>query len=695
MLSTTERLIFILLNVICIVAAYNTFSDMFMVINRGQGTLHWNELPRRLWDGFWALITQGNIIRHRKWSSIFHWFIALAFLFYFLVNAVDVAAGFIDFHTDDFGPIGWVYRLIADVLSVFGLAGVVYFMVRRFVFDDKALRVRDNVKLHPKAKEGVRTDSLIVIVFILLHLGFRFIGESFHVAQEFITAGHYDLWQPFASTLSVVWLSLAGAYEVGPEGLEAAYQQFEFWIHFSWWTALGLILLILPYFPYTKHAHFFMGPINYVTKKDRGALGALDALNFEDESIEQFGANTLTDLSKSQVLDAFACIMCNRCQEVCPAYNTGKELSPAALEINKRYYIKDHMHDIAMGMETAPLLDYAISESAVWACTSCAACVDICPVGNEPMIDILDMRRDMMLMQDSFPHELQVAYRGMERSGNPWNNPDSRMGWTEPLPFKVPTVRENKEFEVLFWVGCAGAFDPSAQKTARAVATILHSAGVSFAVLGDQETCTGDSARRSGNEYLFYEMANSNINTLNSYKVNERMIVTSCPHCFTSLGSEYKELGGDYKVMHHTQMIADLVGRGKLTLKDNVLDSVTFHDPCYLGRHNHIYDDPRTALKQAGATLMEMKRTKSNSFCCGAGGAQMWKEEEHGDEAVNINRFNEAQETGAETVAVGCPFCAQMMNDANDAAGAPMQVKDVAELVVEAMDKEALGVAAD
>ena len=676
MLSTTERLVFILLNVICIVAAYNTFTDMFAIINRGQGTLHWNELPRRAWHGLAALVTQGNIIRHRKWSSIFHWFIAMAFLFFFLVNAVDVSLGFIEFDTADFGIAGDLYRLIADVLSVFGLAGVVYFLVRRFGANDKALTVRENVKLHPKAREGVRSDSLIVIVFILLHLGFRFLGESFHIAQ----AGHSDVWQPFANLVSNLWVTY-------PTNI------LEFLIHFSWWTALGLILIILPYFPYTKHAHFFMGPINYFTRKDRGALGSLDRLDFEDESVEQFGVNTLTDLGKSQVLDAFACIMCNRCQEVCPAYNTGKELSPAALEINKRYYIKDNMSALANGEEALPLLDFAISESAVWACTSCAACIDICPVGNEPMIDILDIRRDLVLMQDNFPAELQQAYRGMERAGNPWNNPDSRMGWAEPLPFKVPTVQENKEFEVLFWVGCAGAFDPNAQKVARSVATVLHSAGVSFAVLGDQETCTGDSARRSGNEYLFNEMATSNVETLNSHKVNERMIVTSCPHCFTSIGSEYKEFGGDFKVMHHTQMIADLVGRGKLTLKEDVLESVTFHDPCYLGRHNGIYDSPRDALLQAGATLLEMKNSKSDSFCCGAGGAQMWKEEEHGTEAVSEKRFEEALETGAKTVAVGCPFCAQMMNDANVSAGSPMEVKDVAELVVEAMVETA--VAAD
>jgi Fe-S oxidoreductase len=216
---------------------------------------------------------------------------------------------------------------------------------------------------------------------------------------------------------------------------------------------------------------------------------------------------------------------------------------------------------------------------------------------------------------------------------------------------------------------------------------VLNAAGVSFAVLGDEETCTGDPARRAGAEHIFFEMASGNIETLNNYKVNERKMVTSCPHCLHTIGKEYKALGGDYKVYHHTQMIADLVGKGKLTLRNDVLETVTFHDPCYFGRHNGIYDDPRLALQQAGATLLEMDRHGSNSFCCGAGGAQMWKEEEHGTEAVNLNRFAEAEATGAKTLAVGCPFCAQMMNDANDQAGAPMVVKDVAQLVVEAMKK--------
>ena len=409
-------------------------------------------------------------------------------------------------------------------------------------------------------------------------------------------------------------------------------------------------------------------------------------LDFEDEEIEQFGAATLFDLEQTKIVDAFACIMCNRCQEVCPAYNTGKELSPAAIEINKRYHIRENMAEFANGAEdTVPLLDFAISESALWACTACGHCIDICPVGNTPMLDIMDMRRDQVLMASAFPSELKGAFVGMERMGNPWQSTDDRMAWAEPLEFDVPTVEENPDFEYLLWVGCAGAFNPDAQEVVRAVATIMHHADISFAVLGDAETCTGDSARRAGNEYLYYEMALGNIETLNAAGADKKRIVTSCPHCFTTIGKEYGELGGHYTVFHHTQLISDLVGRGKLRLNGSKLESVTYHDPCYLGRHNGVIAEPRDALAQAGATLLEMERSGKDSFCCGAGGAQYWKEEEHGTEAVNANRFAEAQSTGATTLAVGCPFCATMMSDANREKGEPMQVKDVAQVVLEAM----------
>jgi Fe-S oxidoreductase len=680
MLTLTEKILFILLAGGMSWLAWQSFSRMFRIIGRGQGpdTIPFDEIPRRLATLVISLFNQGRILRNRTISSLFHYGIAWGFIFYGLVNVVDLLEGFLptSWHLWSAANNFWwgnLFRLLADILTISVLAGVLYFLLRRFVVRDPVLKIRDNVKQMPAVRAGgISQDSLIVGLFILIHVGARYTSVSAHIAKS-----GADLWQPFGSLYAAL---------LGSGGfLNAA--TFNALHHLGWWLALGTILLFLPYFPYTKHAHLFMGPINFATRPERGALGAMHAVSFEDESNEKFGVKTLTDLSQTQILDAFACIMCNRCQEACPAYNTGKELSPAALEINKRYFIRENFVDLANGGEdTIPLLDYAISESAVWACTSCGACNEVCPVGNEPLHDIMELRRAQVLMEDSYPHELTNAFQGIERRGNPWGATNSRLEWAQSLPFAVPTVDQNPDFEYLFWVGCAGAFDPDAQRVARAVATILNAAGVSYAVLGTQESCTGDAARRAGNEYLFHEMATQNIELLDSYEVNTRRIVTSCPHCLTTLGVEYRELGGHYKVYHHTQLIADLIGRGKLRLNENRLEHITFHDPCFLGRHNGIYDDPRRALELAGATLLEMDLNRADGFCCGAGGAQVWKEEEHGTATVNETRYKQAEATGAKTVAVGCPFCAVMLNDARGKHGQSMEVKDVAQIIAERLE---------
>ncbi len=332
-----------------------------------------------------------------------------------------------------------------------------------------------------------------------------------------------------------------------------------------------------------------------------------------------------------------------------------------------------------------PLLEFAISPEAVWACTACGACIDICPVGNEPMRDILDIRRALVLMENDFPDQLQTAFRGMERTMNPWNVPPAeRMKWAEGLG--VPTIDENPEPDVLWWVGCAPATDARAQKTARAFAEILSTAGVSYAVLGEMEQCTGDSARRAGNEFLFNEMALANVEMLN--EVKPKRIVTTCPHCLHTLQNEYPAFGGNYQVVHHTQLINELVAAGKLVLSGEDSGKLTFHDPCYLGRQNGVVEEPRQVLTQAGSSLVEMPRHGRKSFCCGAGGAQMWKEEEEGSGRVSASRFQEALATGAETLAVGCPFCMVMLNDAKKDANAEIEVLDVAEVVVRAMERK-------
>jgi Fe-S oxidoreductase len=508
-------------------------------------------------------------------------------------------------------------------------------------------------------------------LFILFHVGSRFLGQAVKLAVpgDGIDMPLPDQWQPFATMVSFLFDGQSSSTLTILE-------------HVFFWGALGSILLFFPYFIQSKHIHIFFAPLNFLLKPHRLSMGQLDKINFDDQTIEQFGATRLEHLTQPQIVDAYACIMCNRCQDACPAYQTGKSLSPSALEINKRYWLNEHGVAFASGKESAPLLEWAISEEAVWACTACGACVEVCPVGNEPMRDILDIRRSMVLMENQFPSQLQQAFKGMERAGNPWNvAPDARMDWAKG--HSVPTIEENTEPEILWWVGCAPSTDARAQKTAQAFAKILNTAGVNYAVLGRNERCTGDSARRSGNEALFFELATGNVEMLN--EVKPKRIVSTCPHCIHTLKNEYPAFGGNYTVVHHTQLIDELFTEGKIKTDETKQANVTFHDPCYLGRHNDIYDAPRNALKMAGASMTEMPRNRANSFCCGAGGAQMWKEEEHGSERVNSNRFKEAVATGKDTLAVGCPFCMVMLIDAARAEKSEMQVKDVAEIVAESL----------
>ncbi len=671
MLTPVEQLAFILLALFSVGAAFNGFREMYLIINRGEGQLYLDNLPARAWRALRIYLAQTTTLKTRRISSLFHLGIVWGFTFYFLVNALDLLRGYIPGFLEALrstGALFDLYRLAADLLSVAVLGGMVYFILRRFVLPNQVeLKYHDNVLLHPKVKAGmVNRDSLIVGVFILLHVGARFLGEAVHVA-----ATAPDPFMPFATLVASLF---AGASEDGLKLLE----------HIMWWVALGGILVFLPYFPYTKHAHLFMAPLNFLTKPRRTSLGEMEPIDFEDQEREQFGANRLEHLPRTHIFDAFACIMCNRCQDVCPAYTTGKELSPSALEINKRYFIRERMGDLAAGAESpAPLVGSVISESAVWACTACGACIDICPVGNEPMLDILYIRRDAVLMQSEFPAELQTAYKGMERQGNPWANPESRFAWAKDLDVPVPTIEENPNFDILYWVGCAASYDPRAMLTARAFVKVLHAAGVNFAVLGEAENCTGDVARRSGKEDLYYELAMGNVETLNAAGV--KRIVVTCPHCLHNLGKEYHQFGGHYQVIHHTELIQELVAAGKLPLTalPGQASNVTFHDPCYLGRHNDVVEAPRAVLGALTDSLVEMPRSRRSSFCCGAGGAQFWKEEEHGAKAVNIERYEEARGTGAEIVAVGCPFCMQMFDSARTAIADGPQVKDVAELVAE------------
>jgi len=664
MLTFPEQLIFILLFIVSVLLSIRSFSRMYRIIDRGQDKLHFDHLFSRIVIALSVLFTQKTVFKNRPVLSIVHALIAWAFILYFLVNLGDVLTGFItNYHFFGQGVAGNTYRIFVDIFSVMALLGVCVFLFRRFVYKSKTLATPENIQLLPEAGKGVRRDSLIVGLFILGHVGFRFLGESFYIGSE-----GTDSWQPFAAAVASIWSTF------DPITLTTLY-------HICWWLAIGLILIFIPYFPLSKHAHLFMGPINYLTQPHRSAPGTMEKLDFEAEDAEQFGVAKLEQLDKTQILDAFACIMCNRCQDVCPAFITGKELSPSALEINKRYFINTHRKLLAEGQDSGKsLIDFALSESALWACTSCAACVEVCPVGNEPMFDILNIRRDRVMMESEFPKQLQNAFNGMERNSNPWNMNEDRMKWVSDEPdLRVPTVEEQPDFEVLFWVGCAGAFESRAQNIVKSFAKIMNKAEVKFAVLGNSEKCTGDSARRAGNEYLFSMMAEENVSTLNSFGVKK--IVTTCPHCLHTLKNEYPQFGGNFQVIHHSVFINQLIKEKKLKPSSDAEDNLTYHDPCYLGRQNGILNEPRENLQSFGFKVHEMKRNNKNSFCCGAGGAQMWKEEEQGNEDVRKNRFIEAQETPANMLATSCPFCMTMLSDAAKELESDLVVKDIAEII--------------
>ena len=656
MLSPVEKVLFALATIVSLYLTYVGVSRIVRLIGSGRGRPDWSNLLRRFWQLVLKIGLFQPVFRFRFLPSLLHALIGWGFLAFVLVNLSDLIYAYTGFKLlEQLGVLGDVYRLVADLLGAAIIIGILAMVVRRFILRPATLTTRGTTLLHPKARFGILRDSAIVAAFIFIHNSARLLGESFYLAQT----GGTDPWQPIISNASGRWTGLDPAALLFGERL-------------MFWLSIGAVVAFLPYFPLSKHIHLFFAPINFALKPERRSIGEMAYINMDDTSIEQFGAARMRDLGWEQLMDAYSCIMCFRCQEVCPAYETGKVLSPAALEINKRYHLN-------FGGGTDVSMTELISEEAVWACTSCGACVDICPVGNEPMRDILEIRRNLVLMENRFPRQLEAAFRGMERNANPWNvSPADRMKWAEGLA--VPTVDQNPGADLLWWVGCAPATDARAQKTAQAFAKILIAGGVNFAVLGTREQCTGDSARRAGREDVFFALASANVQMLN--EIAPRRIVTTCPHCLHTLRNEYPAFGGNYTVIHHTQLINELVAAGKLQVRTNG-DSikVTLHDPCYLGRHNALFSAPRAALATAALHTIEMPRNSAQSFCCGAGGSQMWKEEEQGTGRVNAARFAEASATGADTVAVGCPFCLTMLTDAAKDSGSPIEVKDIAELV--------------
>jgi Fe-S oxidoreductase/nitrate reductase gamma subunit len=672
MLPFLHKILFLLFAVLTGTVGLRGFYRLYRRVARGRPDTdtRFDRLPRRIWYAIVTTLTQSRTFRKRPAISFFHSFIFYGFSFYLLVNLVDAIDGFMPLSSASLGVAGNFYVLLADVVGALVLVGVIALVIRRFLLPSRRdFTFNGRTILHKDInRQYITLDSVVVSAFILFHVGSRAIGVGAKIAAE-----GPEQFAPFATLLSHLFT---------PGNALA-------WRIFGYWGALGSVLAFLVYFPYSKHIHIFMAPGKYLITRSvsSGVLPAMD-LDMDAES-PVLGAKNLEDLAWPRLFDAYACIQCNRCQDVCPATATGKSLSPSALEINKRMELNDISKRLPSFESGAPspLLTFALSPEAAWACTTCGACIEICPVGDEPMLDIIDIRRNQVMIEGEFPSQLQTAFRGMERAKNPWGiSHDKRMDWADGL--NVRTTDQNPTPDVLYWVGCAASYDPQSQKTARAFVQLLDHAGVDYAVLGKRECCTGDTARRSGNEYLYRQLADENVATLN--EVRPKLVVATCPHCMNTVGKEYKQLGGDFKVIHHTEYLESLVRDGRLAA-DSGPSAVTYHDPCYLGRHNGVYDAPRNLLNILSNSAVELPRNRENSFCCGAGGAQFWKEEEEGSERISDNRYREVEKTlngtGGKVLAVGCPFCKSMFESTPGKGPEPIAVRDIAELLLEGVQR--------
>ena len=541
------------------------------------------------------------------------------------------------------GSQGW-YALMVDVFAVLVFCGVLAgFYIR------KVLR-----PLRFAGSHLAEADLILAwIAGIVISL------VAWHASQIALAYSDYPSeWAPVSNLVSG---GLAGSWVAV---LERA----------AVWTHVLLILGFLVYLPYSKHLHILVAAINVFFTRTR-SRGRLEPVDFEKPEAEvRLGAATVQDLTWKQLLDTVSCTECGRCQDVCPAYNTGKELSPKLLIMALR--------DQVLAQSTTPLVPAAVTDNVVWDCVTCGACVRECPVGIEHIDHIVDLRRNLVMVESRFPEEAGAMLRDLDRASNPWGRPPSdRTAWAEGLGVHVLQPGETPP-EVLFWVGCAPAFDERARLAAISTAKLLKRARVDFAILGPREACTGDPARRMGDEYTYQRLAKQNVETLNEAKVTK--IITTCPHCFNTIGNEYADFGGRYEVIHHTEFLAELVRDGKLKPEAGAR-KITYHDSCYLARHNDVLEAPRELAAAAG-NAVEMPRSGKRTFCCGAGGARMWMEERRGT-PINEERVREAASTGADTLAVACPFCTVMLDDGVRTTGVKMQVIDLASLLAEAVER--------
>jgi Fe-S oxidoreductase len=565
-----------------------------------------------------------------------------------------------------FAILGPLYPLLAYLQDLVGLVVVVTVIIsilRRLFAPPKRLRV-----------EGHSKWDAILILGLILTVMITMFGQN----ATRVLLGHGN-----ANDARFVSRWVAGLLDnVTGDDLGALFRIF-FWVH------MLAVLGFLNYLPISKHLHVITSIPN-VYFSSLGPKGALQPVNLADETLTKYGVTDVDDLTWKQILNGYTCTECGRCSAACPASSTGKKLNPKKIIVDVRARATEKGRALALPTEgnaqrgellAHQLLDNFVTEQELWACTTCMACVQECPVMIEHVDTIVDLRRGLVLNESRFPEELRATFSNLERNFTPWGfGHAARADWAEALD--IPRMAEVGRADVLFWVGCAGAYDARYQKVSRAFAQLLKMAGVNFAILGTEEKCNGDPARRMGNEYVAQTLIAENIRTLGKYRVNR--IVVTCPHCLQSLGKEYRHFGGEYDVVHHSVFLQQLIEGGRLNLTGAQKARITFHDPCYLGRYNNEYDAPRDVLGMVkGLEQREMKRSRDRSFCCGAGGGRMWMEEHEG-KRVNIERIEEALATGAEVIGTGCPFCMTMLTDGVKEKAVSAVVKDIAEIVLEA-----------